>query len=197
MRDPFARGYPDDLPVRPSTSAHFDWMACRRNLFDLRLPETLRARNVGLITMPIREEVSLEWEWQDESLASRLQIEGRVSLRARFSPCDGGVQLALAVHNLSGRDWKGVRAAVCMCLIAAPDFADVGRVRTFWWRAGRWRQLQTGFPHISLEPRIGSGGLRFRNGLGQGLECGRQRHAAQCVRPHRSLARGYRFRWGG
>ncbi len=151
MRDAFRRGHSEDLPVRPSTSAHFDWLARSRNLFDLRLPETLLARKMGIIAMPIREEVSLTWEWRHDHLKSLLNLEEKVRIEARCTPEPDSVYLTLDVENLSNHNWSDVRAVVCMRLISAPDFADTARERTHWWAEGQWKQLDIGFPRIERE----------------------------------------------
>jgi hypothetical protein len=146
MKDPFTRGFPEDLPVRPSTSAHFDWLAHKRNLFDLRLPETLLSKNFGILTMPIREQQSLDWSWRAEYLESRLLIEDQLCITAQFRPEKGCVYLSLLVDNLGKVDWLETKAVVCLRLVAAPDFFDPQRKRTFWWAENRWSALEKGFP---------------------------------------------------
>ncbi|KKL86085.1 hypothetical protein LCGC14_1948280, partial [marine sediment metagenome] len=141
MKNPFERGFPQDLPLRPSTSAHFDWQARSRNLFDLRLPETLQALKAGILTMPIREHNALTWSWQESFLQSRLFIENKLCIQARFTPDEGCVHLELAVRNLSAGDWQEAQAVVCMRLISAPDFCDNCRARTSWWD-GEWHPLE-------------------------------------------------------
>lgn len=93
MKDPFERGFPQDLPLRPSTSAHFDWQAQSRNLFDLRLPETLQALNTGILTMPIREHNSLNWSWQETQAVVCMRLISAPDFcdarRARTSWWDG------------------------------------------------------------------------------------------------------------
>ena len=150
MNDPFRRGNPLDLPVRPSTSANFDWLAHRRNLFDLRLPETISAKNTGILTMPIRERVALTWSWHERFLESELSLEGRIEVRGRITPAQDCVHLELFVTNRSPTDWNDTEAVVCIRLIAAPDFADRKRNRTYWWTRGSWTRLEPGFPKISL-----------------------------------------------
>ena len=150
MKDPFTRGYPQDLPVRPSTSANFDWLAQRRNLFDLRLPETLLSKNTGILVMPIREQRSLDWNWRPDHLESSLVIEDRLCLRANFRPGDNCVYLSLQAENLGTDTWQETRAVVCMRLAAAPDFFDTKRERTFWWAGGHWTRLESGFPRITM-----------------------------------------------
>jgi len=150
VKEPFTRGFPKDLPVRPSTSAQFDWLAHRRNLFDLRLPETLLSKNSGILTMPIRERRSLDWSWQAEQLESCLIVEGRLCITAHFRPEEGCVYLSLLVDNLGKIDWQETKAVVCLRLIAAPDFVDPQRKRTFWWTEGRWSELDRGFPKIKI-----------------------------------------------
>lgn len=151
MKDPFERGFPQDLPLRPSTSAHFDWQARSRNLFDLRLPESLQALNTGILTMPIREHNALNWSWQETFLQSRLFIENKLFVQARFTPDEGCVHLELEVQNLSAGDWQETQAVVCTRLISAPDFCDTRRERTSWWD-GEWHPLDRGFPHVALQP---------------------------------------------
>jgi len=150
MKDPFRRGFPEDLPLRPSTSAHFDWWAHRRNLFDLRLPETLLGDNSGILTMPIREQRSLDWSWREEYLESRLLVEDRLCITARYKPESGCVYLALMVDNFSKIDLRETKAVVCLRLVAAPDFFDPQRKRTYWWAENRWSALDRGFPQIDI-----------------------------------------------
>lgn len=151
MKDPFRRGYPEDLPLRPSTSAHFDWLAHRRNLFDLRMPETLLSSDSGILTMPIREQRSLDWIWHEEYLESRLVIEQRLCITARFKPGSGCVYLALMVENLDKIELREIKAVVCLRLVAAPDFFDPQRRRTYWWSENTWTVLERGFPKIDLD----------------------------------------------
>ena len=150
MKDPFRRGFPEDLPVRPSTSAHFDWLAHRRNLFDLRMPETLLSNNSGILTMPIREQKSLDWSWRAEHLESRLLVEDQLCLTARFKPDTGCVYLSMMVDNFGKLDLQETKAVVCLRLIAAPDFFDPQRKRTYWWAESRWSVLERGFPKIKI-----------------------------------------------
>jgi hypothetical protein len=104
MKDPFRRGCADDLPVPPSTSAQIDGLAHRRNVFDLRLPETLEARDVGIITMPIRQQVHLGWQWHPEGLESRLHLKGEVLVVSRLTAGEDCLHLELVVENLSQAD---------------------------------------------------------------------------------------------
>jgi hypothetical protein len=150
VNDPFTRGFPKDLPVRPSTSAQFDWLAHRRNLFDLRLPETLLSKTTGILTMPIREQRYLDWSWKTGYLESRLIVEGSLCISARFRPEEGCVYLGLLVDNLGKIELQETEAVVCLRLIAAPDFVDPQRKRTFWWTEGRWSELDRGFPKIEI-----------------------------------------------
>jgi hypothetical protein len=152
MKDPYKRGFPQDLPVRPSTSANFDWQADTRNLIDIRLPENLHAKDIGNITMPIREEVSLDWTWHDDYLKSEQVKKDLIKIKARYIPDKGAVYLGLEAENLSSRNWQDVQATICIRLISSPDFADGLRKRTYYWMNKKWNRLERGFPHIAVGP---------------------------------------------
>ena len=151
MKEPFPRGFPKDLPVRPSTSVNFDWLAVNRNLIDVRVPETLEAKDPGMIVMPIREKLALQWTWHENALKSVLLKPDTVRISARFEPGDNAVHVQLMAENLSQRDWKAVRAVICTRLSSAPDFIGPRTSRTFYWMNGKWEKLPAGFPHIAVD----------------------------------------------
>ena len=153
MKDPFTRGFSEDLPVRPSTSAQFDWLAHRRNLFDLRLPETLLSKNSGILTMPIREQRSLDWSWRTEYLESRLTVEGSLCISARFRPEEACVYLSLLVDNLGKIELQETEAVVCLRLVAAPGFVSAMGWQDVWNVGGN------DMPHnlcVHTDPRVGT-----------------------------------------
>jgi hypothetical protein len=100
--------------------------------------------------MPIREQKALSWSWRTDCLESRLFVEGQLCITSRFKPATGCVYLSLLVENLGLVEWRETKAVVCLRLVAAPDFCDPQRKRTYWWCDNRWSKLERGFPKIEI-----------------------------------------------
>ena len=71
-------------------------------------------------------------------------------ITALFKPEIGCVYLSLLVDNFGKVDLQEIKAVVCLRLIAAPDFFDPQRKRTYWWAENRWSVLERGFPKIEI-----------------------------------------------
>lgn len=144
----FARGHPVDIPIRQSHLVELDWMADQRNIVRTWVPENVVCVRQGIIVMVIREDVDPRWHRsEDGALCSVLNLPGRCRIEAALRSIRDGVDLTLTLTNLGEAAWQDTWAAVCTQFVAAPDFADFGRERTFIWRRGE--QVLCGKGHFT------------------------------------------------
>ena len=140
---PFKRGFPDDFPIRPANLVQLDWMASTRNMINMWLPETIACENHGMLLGILREEASYHFsQASDGSWTTSFEKLGVLTLEARITPVEEGVQLSLEIGNASRDVWEKVRACVCVQFHAAPDFYDPERKRTFYLSGGQLRTLE-------------------------------------------------------
>ena len=136
-RGSFRRGHPTDLPIRQSHLLDLDWLADDRNVIRCWVPENISCANLGILLFVIREDVELRWHRSpDGVLGYVLNLPGRCRVEAAIASTDDGVELTLSVRNLGEATWQDTVACVCTQLVAAPDFVDFARERTFCWRGG-------------------------------------------------------------
>lgn len=135
---PFQTGWPTDWPIRPANYIQLDYFARTRNFIHIWLPEGLHS-GVRKVLFILNEPVSFHFERIGEHhWAHTFEKPGTLSLRGEVRPIAEGIEMSLRVMNLSDEDWPDLQPALCVQLIAAPDFADTGLERTFGM-AGRAR----------------------------------------------------------
>jgi len=133
----FPRGHPKDLPICQSHLLELDWMADDRNTIRRWVPENITCANFGIILFVIREDVDLRWHRSaDGVLGYVLNLPGRCRVEVTMASIHDGVELTLSVSNLGEVTWRDTVACACTQLVAAPDFVDFARERTFYWRGG-------------------------------------------------------------
>jgi len=140
---PFPRGFPSDWPVRPGNFIQLDWLAATRNHIHLWLPEGVSARGHGRLLMILREEADFRFERTGEDRWRHwFEKPGLLRLEGSVAPIEHGIEMGLALTNLSDEDWRDVTAGVCVQFHAAPDFYDPERRRTFYPSGGRLRTFE-------------------------------------------------------
>lgn len=139
---PFKPGFPEDYPIRPSNTLQLDWYASTRNMIDIWLPEGVGCAERGSLLMILHEEADFRFERQAKgSWRHEFEKPGLLRLVAVTRPIEDGIEMELAITNLSAEGWTDVSAGVCVQFHAAPDFLDPERRRTFYLVDGRLRPL--------------------------------------------------------
>ena len=142
-RVPFRPGFPGDHRIRLANMIQFDWRATTRNIIHLWMPESVGSRSPGRLLTILREDVSFHYaRTADGCLRQTYQKPGTLRLTGVTRPIRDGVEMSLTIENLTGEDWEGVGAGVCVRFHSAPDFYDPECRRTFYVSGGELRTLE-------------------------------------------------------
>lgn len=133
-------------PIRASYLIQLDSYTETRNFIHIWLPEGYGSLQDGCCVLDRTEDRRFHME--GDILVTTLEVAGRFRLRGEVGPIEDGVNLRIAVTNISSETLVENRAGVCIQFAAAPSFADSALERYFYVAGGKITRPRPPLRHL-------------------------------------------------